>query len=199
MDVSLEEYNGPPSMDQILGVLETVPQSLIFIPGRRMTILGFIWAPLSFLSQRPSRIGGSQEYREEDAMSSTLTNHGVRVFKPSISFEHGFSVSEKFVDFAKLAIRTGLRAGYGIRASVDLDSSSNQFSPRYLRSAAVTFERGGNAMHGVLVGNFSEQEGKMYCYYEVAVTLSWPLSLSDHDTAESLEGSYADPKTWCID
>ena len=104
----------------------------------------------------------------------------------------------------KLAIRTGLSAEYAIRASVDLDSSSNQFSPRFLRSAAVILERVGfppssQVMHGVLVGDTSKKEAKMYCHYEIAVTLTWPLTLSDLETLDSVEGSYAGPKICCID
>ena len=93
-------------------------------------------------------------------MSYTPNSRDIQIFEPSIFFEHGFSVDGKFLGFAKLAIQTGLRARYGIGASVDLDSFSNQFLPRYLRSAVVIFERlgvplGSHVMYGALVGDVS--------------------------------------------
>lgn len=204
MDIPLEPFSGQPSMHQILGVLETVPKGLIFIPGPRMTIRGFRWASRSFLNQRSSQITGSLKALKDDATPSTLIDRGIQVFKPSISFLRGFNVSEQFTEFAKSGIRIGSAAGYSIRASVDLDKSCSQLSPSYLNSAAVIFERdepppGQHVTHAILVGNVEKEEDKAYCHYEGAVTLSWPIDLFDNGTMEILEEVYEGPKTWSID
>ena len=70
------------------------------------------------------------------------------------------------------------------------DSSSGNFSQRYLRFAVIIFytyevRPGSYIMQGALVGDVSETEGGKYYDYEVAVTLSWPLAPSDLDTGQS--------------
>lgn len=113
-DVSLEQFRSQPSMAQILKILTTVPQGLIFIPGPRMTPRVFRWAPRSLLNQVSSRIGQPQAALEADAMPSTLTDRGTQIFKPPMTFQHGFTVSEKFIKFTKSAIWTSSCAVYGI-------------------------------------------------------------------------------------
>ena len=125
MNIPLEQFGGRPSMDHILGVLEIVPQGLIFIAGPRMTTRGFRWAPRSFLTQRSGQITGSLEAIQENAMPSTLIDRGIKICNPSIILQQGFTVSEKFNNFAKSTIGIGSGAGNGIRASVDLDNSCN--------------------------------------------------------------------------
>ena len=205
MDVPLEQFNNRPSMAQIIGILQIVPQGILFIPGPRMTTPGFRWAPLSFLSQRSSQISHSQANRKEDAMPSTITPRGILVVKPSIFLQNGFTFSRAFIEFAKVAIRTNSGVEYGIRASTDLDASCSQLRPRYLSSAAVIFQRRDfppselDAMHAVLVSDVKEEGGQMYCHYEIDVIVSWVTEFFGCDPTEFLQGKYEGPKTWCID
>lgn len=92
-------------------------------------------------------------------------------------YQHGSTVNKKFIAYAKCAIRIDSGARYGIRASVDLETSYNQLSPRQLGSAALILERsksflGQCAMHGDPVDSVKEEEGMLYRQYEVAVSLS---------------------------
>ena len=204
MNVPLEQFTNRPSMAQVLGVVQTVPQGLLFIPGPRMTTLGFRWAPSSFLNQQSSQIGQSNVALREDAMPSTITPRGIEIVKPSIRLRHDFIVSERFIEYAKLGIRTDSGVEYGIRANTTLESSCNQLRPRRLSSAAVIFERGeflpGQlAIHAVLVSDVKEDEGKTFCHYEIAVILSWVTKLFGCESGDYLEGTYNGPKTWCVD
>ena len=204
MDVALEQFSGRPSMAQILGVLENVPQGLLFIPGPRTPTLGFRWAPLSFLNQRPSQLGQSRVALKEDALPTTLTPRGIKIVKPSISLQHGFNFSKDFVGFAKFAIKTKSGVEYGIRANTDLDDSCGQLRPRNLSSAAVIFERSefshnDSAIHAVLVSDVKEEGGEMHCHYEVAVVLSWLTERFGCESTDFLKGDYEGPKTWYVD
>ena len=98
MDVPLEQFDSRPSMAQIIGTLETVPQGVLFIPGPRMTTPGFRWAPLSFLNQPSSQIGQSQADLKEDAIPSTIAPWGILIVKPSIFLQSGFTFSREFID-----------------------------------------------------------------------------------------------------
>lgn len=54
------------------------------------------------------------------------------------------------------------------------------------------------AIHAVLVSNIKEEEGKTYCQYEVAVTLSWATELEGRESMDLPRGDDEGPKSWCI-
>ena len=85
-----------------------------------------------------------------------------------------------------------------------MDESRSQLRPRHLGSAAVIFERKERsssqlAIHTVLVSDVKEEGGRMYCHYEVAVTLSRVTEHFGCESTDFLQGTHEGPKTWCMD
>ena len=196
----LEQFHGRPTLAQVLKAVDNLPESLVFIPGPRMTSPGFRWAPQSFLQQRASQIGQTRVAIEENNNRGTLTDCGMKILKPSIALKQGFRIDKDFVEFTPLGIETqnGL---YKIRASTLLDDANPQLLSRSLSTAAIVFERREmitSLMHGVLVSNLKEEGGVKYCHYELALAVSL-LTNPVKSVATYMQGTYHTPECWCID
>ena len=196
----LEQFDGRPTLAQVLKAINVLPESLVSIPGPRMTSAGSQWAPRSFLQQQPSQIGQSQAATEENNILGTLIDRGMEILKPSISLEPGFKIDKDFTEFAPLGIQTQ-HHHYKVRASTFLEDSSPQLLLRTLSTAAIIFERRElitGLIHAVLVSDVKKEGDVKYCHYELALALSIPIE-SATDINTYMKGTYDAPEIWCID
>lgn len=192
----------------VLALLHTFPQKIMFALGPRSKTKGMRWAVTTLLAREQAQVYTVVGNQPE----AIVTPRGVRVFLHGIWLDDSFwfePLCEKVGDFWNVVVsdandRRICVLGY----DQTMDDVAEQGRSRPIEKPALIFEKGLEIdppwSLALLVSHAVVEDGVIYCSFEAIVIAVEPEEYSasnqiDESTSVSLRGSWLDHCQGCID
>jgi hypothetical protein len=161
LELDLDSFESSPTMMDIYRSYHTLPQGLLFVPSPRLDVLGFRWAPSTFMSAKFAHLGRDPE----NVPSATLDDRGLHVRVSAIALPEDLRFSVERRSCVRFDVEC-FGVGDCLLANVE---DHHDHSPELYTNAAILLLASASGcnhtMPGVLVTDFKEVDGNNHCRY----------------------------------
>ena len=199
--VPMLQFLENPTMENFFSSVPKLPQTLLFVPGIRLSTPGLRWAPRTFLCQT----GHIPVWRDT---SGRLSNQGFEVEKPAVLLSPKITLAVPISGDIHFKIRaTDQEEQYVLCIDRERILSSQSLGIESVALIWLADIYNGVVVKVVIASNAREENGIHYCHLERHGSI-WRESLwkrykptceSEYRSAQEITGSYFPSLTFCVD